>query len=197
MNEKIGSISYGLRSILRQDPDVIMVGEIRDLESLRMAIQSALTGHLVLTTVHCNDAAAAPPSGGYGAEPFLVASAARSSSPNVWCGAFANSAGQKPARKKMSCKCSKQGGGSFYEAEDATTAGHRVLRPHQRLRNSHVNDTSLRITARNGREIRHLAAPRHAQLRDDAVQKAREGITTLEEVVRAVWVVGRTRRIGA
>ena len=56
---KIGlSFAHALRSILRQDPDVIMVGEIRDLETAQMAIQASLTGHLVLSTVHTNSAAA-------------------------------------------------------------------------------------------------------------------------------------------
>lgn len=51
----------GIRTLMRQDPDIIMVGEIRDLETAEMAIQAALTGHLVLTTLHTNDAAAAIP----------------------------------------------------------------------------------------------------------------------------------------
>ena len=56
---KIGlTFAHALRSILRQDPDVIMVGEIRDLETAQIAIQAALTGHLVLSTVHTNSAAA-------------------------------------------------------------------------------------------------------------------------------------------
>ncbi len=56
---KIGlTFAYALRSILRQDPDIIMVGEIRDLETAQMSIQASLTGHLVLSTVHTNSAAA-------------------------------------------------------------------------------------------------------------------------------------------
>jgi len=55
--EKGYDFANGLRSIMRQDPDVILVGEIRDLETTKIAIQSALTGHLVLTTLHTNDAA--------------------------------------------------------------------------------------------------------------------------------------------
>jgi len=51
----------GLRSILRQDPNVILVGEIRDEETASIAISSAMTGHLVLSTIHANDAAAAIP----------------------------------------------------------------------------------------------------------------------------------------
>src|SRR5689334_24283229 len=49
----------GVRALMRQDPDIIMVGEIRDLETAEMAVQSALTGHLVLSTLHTNDAPSA------------------------------------------------------------------------------------------------------------------------------------------
>ena len=49
----------GVRTLLRQDPDIIMVGEIRDLETAQMAVQAALTGHLVLSTLHTNDASSA------------------------------------------------------------------------------------------------------------------------------------------
>ena len=55
------TFAAGLRSILRQDPDVIMVGEIRDAETARIAVQAALTGHLVISTVHTNSALAAVP----------------------------------------------------------------------------------------------------------------------------------------
>jgi general secretion pathway protein E len=58
-NKKGMTFAAGLRSIVRQDPDVIMVGEIRDLETAGIAIQSALTGHLVFSTLHTNDAASA------------------------------------------------------------------------------------------------------------------------------------------
>ena len=60
VNQKVGmSFSKGLRAILRQDPDVVMVGEIRDKETAETAIQASLTGHLVLSTVHTNDAVGA------------------------------------------------------------------------------------------------------------------------------------------
>lgn len=62
VDEKRGyTFSDGLRSILRQDPNVVMIGEIRDLETAEIAIQASLTGHLVLTTVHTNDAASSIP----------------------------------------------------------------------------------------------------------------------------------------
>ncbi len=79
VNPKINvTFSNSLRSILRHDPDIIMVGEIRDLETAEIAVQAALTGHLVFSTLHTNDAA-----GGVtrlmhmGIQPYLIASAAR------------------------------------------------------------------------------------------------------------------------
>ena len=76
MNTKTGlTFAAGLRSMVRADPDVIMVGEIRDRETAQIAIESALTGHLVLTTLHTNDAPmAAARLIEMGIEPFLVAS---------------------------------------------------------------------------------------------------------------------------
>jgi len=70
------TFAKALRSIVRQDPDVIMVGEIRDLETAEIAIQAALTGHMVLSTIHTNDAAGAIPRFlSMGAKPFLLAPA--------------------------------------------------------------------------------------------------------------------------
>jgi general secretion pathway protein E len=76
ISEKKGmTFASGLRSVLRQDPDVIMVGEIRDEDTAKMAIQSALTGHLVFSTLHTNDAASAVTRLlELGIEPYLVAS---------------------------------------------------------------------------------------------------------------------------
>jgi len=79
VNEKIGfTFATALRSLLRQDPDVIMVGEVRDQDTSRIAIQAALTGHLVLSTLHTNDA----PSSivrlvNMGIEPYLIAASLR------------------------------------------------------------------------------------------------------------------------
>ncbi len=79
MNSKIGmTFAAGLRSILRQDPDVVVVGETRDTETAQIAVQASLTGHLVLSTIHTNDA----PSTvtrllDMGIEPFLLASSLR------------------------------------------------------------------------------------------------------------------------
>ena len=76
INPKAGiNFATGLRSILRQDPDVIMIGEIRDLETSEIALQSALTGHLVLSTLHTNDAPEAITRlMDIGVEPYLISS---------------------------------------------------------------------------------------------------------------------------
>jgi type IV pilus assembly protein PilB len=75
-NDRIGlSFSRGLRSVLRQDPDIVLVGEVRDSDTAELALQASLTGHLVLTTLHTNDAVAALTRlVDMGVEPFLVAS---------------------------------------------------------------------------------------------------------------------------
>lgn len=76
VNSKIGlTFASGLRAILRQDPDIIMVGEIRDLETAEIAINASLTGHLVLSTIHTNDSAGVIPRlMDMGCEPFLISS---------------------------------------------------------------------------------------------------------------------------
>ena len=76
VNEKAGlTFARQLRAILRQDPDIIYVGEIRDTETAEIAFRAALTGHLVFSTLHCNDAAGAVTRLlNMGMDPFLVAS---------------------------------------------------------------------------------------------------------------------------
>jgi type IV pilus assembly protein PilB len=79
VNADVGlTFATGLRSILRQDPDVVMVGEIRDKETAQLAVQAALTGHLVFSTLHTNSAAGILPRLlDMGVEPFLIASTVR------------------------------------------------------------------------------------------------------------------------
>jgi general secretion pathway protein E len=79
VNAKIGlTFAAGLRAILRQDPDIVMVGEIRDGETAQIAVQASLTGHLVFSTVHTNDAVAAITRlKDMGIEPYLLASTVR------------------------------------------------------------------------------------------------------------------------
>lgn len=91
------TFSKGLRSILRQDPDIAMVGEIRDLETADIAIQAALTGHLILSTIHTNSAAGAIPRFlSMGVKPFLLAPAMNAI------------IGQRLVRKLCDCKIAYQ-----------------------------------------------------------------------------------------
>ena len=86
VNPKIGlTFANGLRSILRHDPDVILVGEVRDVETAEIAIQAAMTGHLVFSTLHTNDAASAVTRLiDMGIEPFRIASVSGPSWPSAW-----------------------------------------------------------------------------------------------------------------
>ncbi|MEO1766364.1 GspE/PulE family protein [Thiobacter aerophilum] len=80
------NFASGIRTLLRQDPDIIMVGVIRDLETAEMAVQAALTGHLVLSTLHTNDAASAITRLlDLGVPAYLIKSTLLGCSPSGWC----------------------------------------------------------------------------------------------------------------
>lgn len=80
------TFARGLRAILRQDPDVVMIGEIRDAETAQIAVQASLTGHLVMSTLHTNSAAGAITRlRDMGLESFLIGSSLLGSLPSVWC----------------------------------------------------------------------------------------------------------------
>ena len=196
VHPKIGlDFASGLRSVLRQDPDILMVGEIRDLETLRMGIQSALTGHLVLTTVHCNDAASgAARLVDMGAEPFLVASAATSFISQRLVRKICEHCRteDRPKPEVLETLRIEDDGSTYYRGSGCDhcrgtgyygrTAVFEIMM---------VTDViSSAITRRESSgEIRRLAHSLGVEsLRDDAIKKAREGQTTLEEIVRGVWV---------
>jgi len=194
VHPRIGlDFAAGLRSLLRQDPDIIMVGEIRDLETIRMAVQSALTGHLVLTTVHCNDAASgAARLIDMGAEPFLVASSAS---------AFLS---QRLVRK-ICTECRTEdtpsqevidtlglAGGTFYRGGGCDhcrgTGYHGRIACFEIMPVNEVISSAITRRETSG-EIRRLARSIGIPgLREDGIQKAQEGLTTVEEILRAVWV---------
>jgi len=193
VNQKAGlSFASGLRSILRADPDVIMVGEIRDAETARIAIEAALTGHMVLSTLHTNDAPGTITRlSKMGIESFLTASA-------VDC-----IVAQRLARTLCShCKqrslvpraaLAEAGFGALgdleaYEAVGCSRCGntgyrgrvglYSVMRMTERLKDMTV---SLAPQA----EIAQIA---HQEgmltLREDGLSKVRAGVTSLDEVVR-------------
>ena len=195
VNPKIElTFANGLRSILRQDPDVIMVGEIRDLETLRMGVQSALTGHLVLTTVHCNDAASgASRLIDMGAEPFLVASAATvflsQRLVRMICSECRAEAAPRENELRMLRMPASE---AFFRGKGCDHCrGTGYFGRTSVFEIMMVNDAiSAGITRKEtSGEIRHLARSLGMRsLVDDALDKAKQGITSLEEIVRAVWV---------
>ena len=182
VNPKVGlAFSNGLRSILRQDPDVIMVGEIRDLETAQIAIQAALTGHLVLSTLHTNDAPGALTRMiDMGVEPFLISSSVigvlaqrlvrtlcqdckEASSPSKETIKF--------YRGKGCLKCRKTG----YKGRIAIF---EMMIPDEKIRNSTLAKASLGEIRKQARSSGMVT------LKEDGVRKAKEGLTSLEEVFR-------------
>ncbi len=102
------TFARGLRAILRQDPDVVMVGEIRDLETAEIAVQASLTGHLVLSTLHTNTAVGAVTRlRDMGVEPFLlVLEPASACWPSAWCACCARTASSPSRPGSTSGACS-------------------------------------------------------------------------------------------
>jgi len=196
LNVKAGmTFASGLRSILRQDPDVIMVGEIRDAETARIATQAALTGHRVLSTVHTNDAAGAITRLiDMGIEPFLVAS--------VLLVSFA----QRLVRKVCPhCAVRSEPGRqsrSFWGVPDREEFA--VMKAKGCARCQHtgyqgrigifevlmMDDMVRELIARKATtaEINQAAraAGRLRTLKEDALDKLRQGITTIEEAMSVV-----------
>ena len=197
VNEKAGlTFAAALRSILRQDPDVVMIGEIRDKETATIAIEAALTGHLVLSTLHTNDAPSALTRlTEMGVEPFLSASA-------INC-VLAQRLGRRlcpeckeayvpteealqrvgfpydPAKmptlyKAVGCKrCNDIG----YKGRMGI---HEVMTVTEDIERACVNHAS-------GDEIKRIAiAGGMRTLRDDGFAKALSGVTSIEEILRVV-----------
>jgi len=196
LNKKAGmNFASGLRSILRQDPDVIMVGEIRDAETARISVQSALTGHRVLSTVHTNDAAGAITRLlDMGIEPFLVSSVMilafsqrlirkicpdckeNYAPPEEALREFElNNTGGTVFRKGRGCYACKETG---YKGR---TGIFEVLVIDDMVQNLILKRKSSQEISRSARNSGSLKT-----LRDDAVEKVLNGITTLEEAAFAV-----------
>jgi len=191
VNAAVGmTFEKGLRAILRHDPDVVMIGEIRDLETASAAIQAALTGHLVLSTLHTNDAASAPMRLiDMGVEPFLISST------------MIGSMAQRLVRR-ICPKCKTD-----YEPDRAHLPTDLELAPGEKLWRG-TGCPNCRNTGYRGRsglyELMVMSdaisekiierAPQHQivsvakqgglrLLREDGWDKVRQGITTPDEVV--------------
>lgn len=193
VNPKAGvTFATGLRSILRQDPDIIMVGEIRDRETAEIAIHAALTGHLVFSTLHTNDAAgAATRLMDMGIEPFLIASS------------IIGIAGQRLVRK-LCDRCKKpyqatsemlkslgmeEGDVTFYRGEGCPACKNTGYLGRVAVFELLEIDEAIRglIIAKASSNSIKTAASRAGfiTMRQDGLIKAAMGITSVEEVLRA------------
>lgn len=174
INHKIGlNFASGLRHIVRQDPDVILVGEIRDKETAEIAVNAALTGHLVLSTLHTNDAVGAITRlQDMGVESFLISS--------VLCGVLSQRLARKVCKvcggsgKKDEAKCKHCSGSGF----KGRTGVYELLLVDDELRdaiNNHLSGPQLfDIAVKNGM----------MPLLEDGLAKVEQKITTKAEILR-------------
>ncbi len=181
VNARIGmTFGTALRAILRQDPDTIMIGEIRDLETAQIAVQSSLTGHGVLASLHTNDAISAVTRlADMGVEPFLLASSLR--------GVLA----QRLVRR-LCTQCRVQvedaNGKPVWRAVGCAACGNSGYRGRTGIHELFVVDERVRALIHEGageprlREAASAAGMR--SLHEDGLRWVAEGVTTLEEVLR-------------
>ena len=187
------TFASGLRAMVRSDPDTLMVGEIRDRETAQIAMEAALTGHLVLSTLHTNDASlAAARLIDMGVEPFLIASGIECIVAQRLARRLCSSC-KKPAQlssEELEQVGIAKGDGDVYEPVGCITcngtgyAGRiglfEVLVLNDRIR------TLILAKASSGEiEQAAVAAGMH-RLRDDGFEKVRHGITSLAEVLRVL-----------
>jgi type IV pilus assembly protein PilB len=200
INEQAGvTFATGLRAILRQDPDIILVGEIRDVETARIAVQAALTGHLVLTSLHATDAVSALFRFlDMGIESFLVASSVLAVvgqrlirrlcqdcrapyTPTVQELAFFEAAGGDPLREFVhGAGCSLCGFTGYVDRIGV----YELLPVSEEMREL------LAAPSPSRQRMRDLAvAQGMATLRAQGVRLVRTDITTVAEVVRTIYTI--------
>jgi len=185
------SFARGLRAILRQDPDVVMVGEIRDLETAEIAVQASLTGHLVLSTLHTNSAVGAVTRlRDMGVEPFLLSSTLlgvlaqrliRLLCPDCKTPYVANAVdcerfGLDPANPP-----------TFYRAEGCKSCNYQGYRGRSGIYELVTMDDTLRTMVHDGsgeHEIERYARKSSPSIRQDGLRRVLAGDTTVEEVLR-------------
>ncbi len=196
VNRRAGvTFANGLRAILRQDPDIIMVGEIRDLETAEIAIQAALTGHFVFSTIHTNDAAGTIPRLIHmGVEPFLAAAALEGIMAQRLVRRICPRCKESYRPGKIILKHLKikdediafwRGKGCDFcrgTGYKGRVAVYELIDMSPRLRR-------LTLATASVDEIRETAVNEGmVTLREDALLKVREGLTTIEEMARVTGV---------
>jgi len=187
------TFATGLRAILRQDPDVVMVGEIRDSETAEIAIRAALTGHQVFSTLHTNDATGAVTRLiDMGVEPFLISSAlegvlAQRLLRRICESCRAESPVTAALREQVGALSGGNIEGTFYRGagcEECRGTGYRgrvgifeLLPITNELR-------ELILQKRSNVELKTAAQITMMTMHQDALRKASAGVTTLEEILR-------------
>ncbi|MDD5711581.1 MAG: ATPase, T2SS/T4P/T4SS family [Smithellaceae bacterium] len=198
LNRKAGmTFASGLRAILRQDPDVIMVGEIRDSETAAIAVQAAQTGHRVLSTVHTNDAAGAVSRFiDMGIEPFLVSSVLLVSFAQrlvrTIC-PYCKEPYRPPEKALAAWGIDNVPGANFQRGRGCYQCMNTGYKGRTGVFEVLVNDEMVQemiLKKRSGQEITREAmlAGKLRTLKEDAASKVLQGITTLEEAASAVVV---------
>ncbi|MAG57262.1 MAG: type II secretion system protein GspE [Planctomycetes bacterium] len=191
------TFAAGLRSLLRQDPDVMMIGEVRDEQTARIAIQAALTGHLVFSTLHTNDSAGAVSRMlDIGVEPYLVASSLISVIAQRLVRVICSECRMETSPSQEDLKLMRElklaptdlpngqlarGGGCdncFNTGYTGRTAIYEMLDISEDVRTLVVDRASATVIKRAG------MAQGLVTLRADGIRKVLEGVTTIEEVLR-------------
>lgn len=189
------TFARALRAVLRQDPDVVMVGEIRDAETLGMAVQAALTGHFVFSTLHCNDSAsAATRATDMGLEPFLFSSSvvgviAQRLVRKICLKCRVSEPMPEPLRQRLGIQ---DPNAAIYRGKGCAECRHTGYKGRiavfELLSMSDAVRTAIQ-ERRSAAEIRRAAVSTGmVALREDALRKVLAGLTTLEEVLRAVYL---------
>jgi len=186
------TFATGLRAILRQDPDVIMVGEIRDSETAEIAIRAALTGHQVFSTLHTNDAPSAVTRlVDMGIEPFLISSSLEGVLGQRLvrriCPSCRRRAEVSPSvRRKLETLGGRPLEGEFFEGAgcDHCRSGYRGRVGIFELLAITPILRELILQKRSAAELRAAAQRSMITMQQDALSKASEGLTTLEEIIR-------------
>ncbi len=197
-NEKIGfTFAAALRSLLRQDPDIVMVGEIRDGETARIAVQAALTGHMVLSSLHTNDAPGAVTRLlNIGVEPYLVAASVM--------GVLAQRLVRKictnckepyepPVNLRKAVERMVGDMDTFYHGAGCTKCRRSGFSGRIGIYELLVPDDAMRDCITSAPSINELRAQAARagmiNLRQDGMDKIKAGITTIEEVLRATTAI--------
>jgi len=192
VNNKVDmSFARGLRAILRQDPDVVMVGEIRDLETAEIAVQASLTGHLVLSTLHTNSAVGSVTRlRDMGVEPFLLSSSLLGVLAQRLVRKLCNDCKQPYQANEVDCKrfgFDVTNPPTLYKANGCAKCNYQGYRGRSGIYELVEIDDKLRTMIHDGSGEHHIesyARTTSPSIRQDGIDKVLAGETSVEEVLR-------------